>query len=142
MEEAKSGDTVRVHYTGKLDDETAFQSSVGRDPLEFTIGEEEIIPMLGNAVIGMKPGDAKTVKISAEDAFGPYRDDLVRTIERSQFPADFEPAVGQRLSLSEARGQEIAVTVTDLSELNVTLDANHPLAGEDLVFDIELVEIV
>ncbi|MHC4153353.1 MAG: FKBP-type peptidyl-prolyl cis-trans isomerase [Planctomycetota bacterium] len=142
MEEAKSGDTVRVHYTGKLDDETAFQSSVGREPLEFAIGEERVIPALENAVIGMKPGDAKTVKISAEDAFGPYREDLVRTVERSQFPTELEPAVGQRLNLSEASGREVAVTVTDISDADVTLDANHPLAGEDLVFDIELVEIV
>jgi peptidylprolyl isomerase len=141
MEDAKSGDTVRVHYTGKLDDETTFQTSTGRGPLEFTIGEERVIPALENAVIGMKPGDAKTVKISAEEAFGPYREDLVRTIERSQFPTDFEPAVGQRLNLSETGGHEIVVTVTDFSEGSVTLDANHPLAGEDLVFDIELVEI-
>jgi peptidylprolyl isomerase len=142
MEEAKSGDTVRVHYTGKLDDETTFQTSIGRDPLELTIGEERIIPALENAVIGMKPGDAKTVNIPAEDAFGPYREDLVRTIERSQFPTDFEPEVGQRLNLNETGGNEIAVTVTDFSEAIVTLDANHPLAGENLVFDIELVEIV
>jgi peptidylprolyl isomerase len=142
MEEAKSGDTVRVHYTGKLDDETAFQSSVGRDPLEFTIGQEGIIPALENAVVGMKAGDSKTVQVSAEEAFGPYREDLVRTIDRSEFAADLELTVGQRLNLSEAGGREIAVTVTDLSELSVTLDANHPLAGEDLVFDIELVEIV
>ncbi|HUT30095.1 MAG TPA: peptidylprolyl isomerase [Sedimentisphaerales bacterium] len=142
MEEAKSGDTVRVHYTGKLDDETTFQTSIGRDPLEFTIGEERIIPALENAVIGMKPGDAKTVKISAEDAFGPYHEDLVRTIERSEFATDLQPKVGQRLNLSEPSGHEIAVTVTDFSEASVTLDANHPLAGEDLVFDIELVEIV
>jgi len=142
MEEAKSGDTVRVHYTGQLDDETVFQSSTGREPLEFTIGEERIIPALENSVIGMKPGDAKTVKLSAEEAFGSYREDLVRTVERSQFPADFEPQVGQRLSLSEPSGREIAVTVTDFSEANVTLDANHPLAGEDLIFNLELVEIV
>lgn len=142
MEEAKSGDTVRVHYTGQLDDETVFQTSTGREPLEFTIGEERIIPALENSVIGMKPGDAKTVKITAEEAFGPYREDLVRKVERSQFPADFEPQVGQRLNLSEAGGREIAVTVTNASESSVTLDANHPLAGEDLVFNLELVEIV
>jgi peptidylprolyl isomerase len=142
MEEAKSGDTVRVNYTGKLDDETVFQTSAGRDPMEFTIGEERVIPALENAVIGMKPGDTKTVEISAGEAFGPYREDLVRTIERSQFPMDLQPKVGQRLNLSETGGHEIVVTVTDFSEASVTLDANHPLAGEDLVFDIELVEIV
>ncbi|MHC4708713.1 MAG: FKBP-type peptidyl-prolyl cis-trans isomerase, partial [Planctomycetota bacterium] len=113
-----------------------------RDPLEFTIGQEGIIPALENAVVGMKAGDSKTVQVSAEEAFGPYREDLVRTIDRSEFSADLELTVGQRLNLSEAGGREIAVTITDLSELSVTLDANHPLAGEDLVFDIKLVEIV
>jgi peptidylprolyl isomerase len=141
MEEAKSGDKVKVHYTGKLDDDTTFQSSLEREPLEFTIGEERIIPALENAVIGMKPGDSKTVNISAGEAFGPYREDLVRTLERSQFPAEFELEVGKRLNLSETDGREIAVTVTDFSDSGVTVDANHPLAGEDLVFDIELVEI-
>lgn len=142
MEEARSGDTVRVNYTGKLEDETVFQTSMDREPLEFTIGQERVIPAFENAVIGMKPGDGKTVKVSAEEGFGPYREELVRTIERSQFPADIEPEVGQRLNLSEPGGHEIVVTVTDFSEAAVTLDANHPLAGENLVFDIELVEIV
>ncbi|MHC4619854.1 MAG: FKBP-type peptidyl-prolyl cis-trans isomerase [Planctomycetota bacterium] len=142
MEKAKSGNKVKVHYTGKLDDDTTFQSSLGRDPLEFTIGQESIIPALENAVIGMEPGDSKTVKIGADEAFGPYREDLVRTLERSLFPEDVDLQVGKRLNMSETDGREIAVTVTDVSELSVTLDANHPLAGENLVFDIELVEIV
>ena len=142
MENAKSGNRVKVHYTGKLDDGTTFQSSLGRDPLEFTIGDENIIPALENAVIGMEPGDSKTVKIGADEAFGPYREDLVRTLERSLFPEELDLQVGKRLNMSETDGREIVVTVTDVSDLSVTLDANHPLAGEDLVFDIQLVEIV
>jgi peptidylprolyl isomerase len=142
MEQAKNGNTVKVHYTGKLDDDTIFQTSTGREPLEFTIGEERIIPALEQAVVGMSPGESKSIEIMAEEAFGPYREDLVRTLDRSQLPEEVELEIGKKLNLSETEGREIAVTVTDVSESSVTLDANHPLAGEDLVFDIELVEIV
>jgi peptidylprolyl isomerase len=141
MAQAKSGDTVKVHYTGKLDDGTVFASSIKRDPLEFVIGEERIIPAFEQAVVGMIPGGSKTTKIDADEAYGPHHEELVRVIDRGVFPADLEPEVGQRLNLSEPDGREIIVTVTDFSESNVTLDANHPLAGENLVFDIQLVEI-
>lgn len=141
MAEAKSGDTVKVHYTGKLDDGTVFQTSIGREPLELIIGEERIIPAFEQAIIGMNPGDSKSIDVPAESAFGPYREDLLRTIDRSQFPTDVEPEVGQRLNMSQGNGRTIVVTVADLSESSVTLDANHPLAGEDLAFDIQLVEV-
>lgn len=142
MAQAKSGDTVKVHYTGKLDDGTVFASSIKRDPLEFIIGEERIIPAFEQAVVGMMPGESKTTKIDADEAYGPHHEELVRVIDRGVFPAELEPEVGQRLNLSEPDGREIIVTVTDFSESNVTLDANHPLAGENLVFDIQLVDIV
>jgi len=141
MARAKTGDTVKVHYTGKLDDGTVFYTSIGRKPVEFTIGGELIIPALEQAVVGMSLGESRTAKIPADDAYGPHREDLVRTIERSNFPEKLEPEVGQRLNLSDTKGREIMVTVTDFTESSVTLDANHPLAGEDLVFDIQLVEI-
>ena len=142
MGQAKPGDTVKVHYTGKLDDDIVFQTSVGQKPLEFTIGDEQIIPAFEQAVVGMSAGESKHVTIRAEEAFGPYREELVQTVERGRFPSDLEPEVGQRLNMSSEGGQGIIVTVIDLSDSNVTLDANHPLAGEDLTFDIELLEIV
>jgi len=142
MTEAKSGDTVKVHYTAKLDDGTVFQTSIGREPLELTIGEERIIPSFEQAIVGMNPGESKSVEVPAEKAFGPYREDLLRTIDRSQFPGDVEPEVGQRLNMSQSDGRTIVVTVADLSESSVTLDANHPLAGEDLSFNIQLLEIL
>jgi FKBP-type peptidyl-prolyl cis-trans isomerase 2 len=142
MAQAKSGDTVKVHYTGKLDDGTIFASSLSRDPLEFVIGDERIIPAFEQAVVGMTPGESRTTQIEADEAYGPHHDELVREVDRSIFPADMDPEIGQRLNLSESDGREIVVTVTDFSESSVTLDANHPLAGEDLVFDIQLVGIV
>lgn len=141
MAQAKSGDAVKVNYVGKLDDGTVFANSTTREPLQFIIGEERIIPAFEEAVIGMNPGESKTARIPADEAYGPHQEELVRVINRSQMPTGLEPEAGQRLSLSEAGGREILVTVTDFSESSVTLDANHPLAGEDLVFDIELVEI-
>jgi FKBP-type peptidyl-prolyl cis-trans isomerase 2 len=142
MAQAKLGDTVKVHYTGKLDSDVIFQTSVGHKPLEFTIGDEQIIPAFEQAIVGMNPGESKNTKIPAEEAFGPYRDELVQTVDRSQFPADLEPEVGQKLNMSNEGGGAIFVTVIDFSESSVTLDANHPLAGEDLTFDIQLVEVV
>ena len=141
MAQAKTGDAVKVHYTGKLGDDVVFQTSVGRKPLQFIIGEEQLIPAFEQALIGMNPGESKNIKIPADEAFGPYRKELVQTIDRSQFPTDLEPAVGQKLNMSNDGGRAIVVTVIDFSESGVTLDANHPLAGEDLAFDIKLEEI-
>jgi peptidylprolyl isomerase len=142
MIQAKSGDTVKVHYTGKLDDGSVFDSSGDRAPLKLIIGDNRIIPAFEQAVIGMQPGESKTIQISAAEAFGPYRTELVSTVERSIFPADLEPKAGQRLKATNLAGRSVAVTVTEVSESTVTIDANHLLAGEDLTFDIELIEIV
>lgn len=141
MAQAKFGDTVKVHYTGKLDDGTVFDSSVSGDPLEFTIGEGMIIPGFEQAVVGMSPGDSKTELIPVDQAYGPHREDMVVIVDRAQMPPDMDPEVGQQLQIQQPTGQAIPVVVTDISDAEVTLDANHPLAGEDLTFDIQLVEI-
>ncbi len=141
MTQAKHGDTVKVHYTGKLDDGTVFDSSSDRDPLEFTIGSGNIIPGFERAVVGMTPGDSKTETIPTDDAYGPYMEEMVVTIDRQQMPAEMEPEVGQQLHIQQPDGNVLPVIVTDVSSSTVTLDANHPLAGEDLTFDIRLVEI-
>lgn len=141
MPEAKQNDVVRVHYTGKLDDGSVFDSSLEREPIEFTIGEGNVIPGFEQAVVGMNPGETKTVRIVSEEAYGPYRDDMVLTVERSQFPPDIEPAVGQALQVQQSNGEPFVVTVSEVGEGEVKLDANHPLAGKDLTFNIELVAI-
>ncbi|HOB17523.1 MAG TPA: peptidylprolyl isomerase [Candidatus Methanoculleus thermohydrogenotrophicum] len=142
MAQAKQGDTVRVHYTGKLDDGTVFDTSSERSPLEFTIGEGEIIPGFEQAVIGMKPGETKTVRIPPEEAYGPHRDDMTLTVDRDQFPEDLDPEPGQQLQVRQPGGGAVIVTVSEVSESTVTLDANHPLAGRLLTFDIQLLDIV
>ncbi len=142
MAKAKVGDTVRVHYIGTLDDGTVFDSSMGREPLEFTLGENEVIPGFEEAVIGMEPGERKSITIPSDEAYGPYYEDMVLTVDRSEFPPDLELEVGQRLQVRQADGYVFAVTVTEITDDEVTLDANHPLAGEDLTFAIELVEIL
>lgn len=140
MQKATKGTTVQVHYTGKLGDGSVFDSSRGRDPLEFTVGSGQVIAGFDNAVDGMATGDSKTVTIPANDAYGERREDLLITVDRSQFPDTIEPEVGQQLQMTQ-EGQVAVVTVADVSEANVTLDANHPLAGKDLIFDLELVEV-
>ncbi len=141
MSQAKKGDTVKVHYTGKLDDESVFDTSREREPLEFTLGEQQVIPGFEEAVEGMKLGETRTVKIPAEQAYGPHHEDMVVEVPREVFPADIEPKVGQFLQVRQADGQMFDVVVVAVSEDTVTLDANHPLAGKDLTFEIELVEI-
>jgi peptidylprolyl isomerase len=142
MAQAQNGDTVKVHYTGTLDDGTVFDTSVGRDPLEFTLGERQVIPGFEQAIVGMTPGESKTAEIPADEAYGPHNKEMVVSVDRSDFPNNIEPKVGQMLQLHQPSGQRIAVTVTEVSESSVTLDANHPLAGKDLTFDIQLVEIM
>lgn len=140
MAQAQAGDIVRVHYTGRLDDGTVFDSSQGSDPLEFTLGEGQVIAGFDRAVTGMSPGDTQTVTIPANDAYGERREEMVQTVAREQFPAHVEPEVGQRFQVSN--GQQMAVvTVTGVSADGVTLDGNHPLAGQDLIFELSLVEI-
>ncbi len=138
---ASDGDTVRVNYTGTLEDGTTFDTSVGREPLEFTLGEGKMIPGFEKAVYGLQVGKSKTVTIPAEEAYGPHRDDLVIVVEREQLPAGLEPEVGQQLQMQQTDGSTAVVIVTDVSETTITIDANHPLAGKDLTFEIELVEI-
>lgn len=142
MSEVKSGDVVRIHYTGKLPDGTEFDSSDGREPLEFEVGAGQIIPGLEREVEGMNVGDKNTVSIPVDDAYGQRDDAQIQTLPRSSIPEGIELAVGARLQATTQDGRQIALTVTDLNDNEVTVDANHPLAGQELVFDIEVVEIV
>lgn len=141
MPEAKQGDTVRVHYTGTLGDGTVFDSSREREPLEFSLGTGQVIPGFDQALTGMQPGESKKVTIPAEDAYGPHRSELVMVVDRGEFPEEISPDIGDQFELSQ-EGQSFVVNVTDISDQVVTLDANHPLAGQDLTFELELVEIV
>ena len=141
MAAAKTGDTVKVHYTGRLEDGTEFDSSTGREPLEFKLGDGEVIPGFEQAVEGMDVDESKTVMIPADDAYGQRRDDLVMDVGRSEFPEGVDPEVGQRFRVRQKDGHEITVVVTDVGESQVTLDANHPLAGKDLTFEIQLVAV-
>lgn len=141
MAQAKSGDTVTVHYTGTLEDGTAFDSSEGGEPLEFAIGSGNVIPGFEQAVLGMNPGDSKTVTIPTDDAYGPYFEDRVLVVERQQIPSDMPIDIGAQLQIQQEGGMVVPVIITDITENEVTLDANHPLAGEDLTFKITLVEI-
>ncbi len=141
MAQAKQGDVVQIHYTGKLDDGTVFDTSRERHPLRFTIGKGQVIAGFEQAVIGMNTGEKKTAKIPVELAYGLRRDDMVITMNRSQLPQDLDVKVGQRLELTQTDNSVVLVTVTGATETDLTLDANHPLAGKDLTFDIELVGI-
>jgi len=142
MAQAKDGDTVKIHYTGKLEDGTVFDTSIGREPLQFKIGEHQVIKGVENCIIGMNPDESKVVTIPSEEAYGPYHDEMVFDIPRDQFPSGIDPEVGQQLELRQANDETIIVTVTQVSESDITLDANHPLAGKNLVFDIKLVEVI
>ncbi|MEW6112134.1 MAG: FKBP-type peptidyl-prolyl cis-trans isomerase [Thermodesulfobacteriota bacterium] len=142
MTQAKQGDTVRVHYTGTLADGSVFETSEGRAPLEFTIGEGKVIAGFEKAVIGMSPGESRDATMCSEDAYGIHREDMVIVVDRHHVPADVNPEVGLQLYLKHESGNSFPVMVTAVSEESVTLDANHPLAGKDLTFHIVLVEIV
>jgi FKBP-type peptidyl-prolyl cis-trans isomerase 2 len=141
MSEAKSGDTVTVHYTGRLTDGTVFDTSSGGEPLQFTLGQNRVISGFEDAVLGMAPGDKKTAVVPSDQAYGEHRPDLVVEFQRTQMPQDITLQVGQALQLRTHDGQKLTARVIDLSSDTVTLDANHPLAGKDLTFDIELVQI-
>ncbi len=142
MSQAKNGDTVKVHYTGTLQDGSVFDSSREREPLEFTLGSGQLIPGFEEAVIGMSIGDSKTITIAADDAYGQYREDMRMEVPMEQFPDNIKPEVGQQLQLSNPDGSTFLVVIREISDTGVTLDANHPLAGKDLTFEIELVEVV
>ncbi len=141
MSQAKQGDTVQLHYTGKLQDGTVFDTSRQRMPLKFTIGQGQVIPGFEQAVLGMKVGDTKTTVIPVDQAYGPRRDDMVITMSKSQLPQGMDPQVGQRLELTQEDNTNFLVTVTATTATELTLDANHPLAGKELTFDLELVKI-
>ena len=140
MKSASEGDTVRVHYTGTLSDGSVFDSSRGREPLEFTLGEGRVISGFDDAVTGMSPGEERQVTIPADQAYGGRRDELVFDVPRTQFPEGMEPAVGLEVQLTQG-GQRAVARIAEVTEASVTLDANHPLAGRDLTFELELVEI-
>jgi FKBP-type peptidyl-prolyl cis-trans isomerase 2 len=141
MAEVKAGDTVHLHYTGTLLDGSTFDSSEGREPLQFEVGSGQIIPGLDVAIPGMKVGDKKIVKIGADDAYGQSNPEMRQAVPREGIPADIPLEVGTQLQMQTPDGQAMPVTVVEVDEATVTLDANHALAGKDLQFDIELMKI-
>lgn len=141
MAEVKAGDTVHLHYTGTLLDGSTFDSSAGRDPLQFEVGSGQIIPGLDVAIPGMNVGDKKIVKIGADDAYGQLNPEMRQAVPREGIPAEIPLEIGTQLQMQTPDGQAMPVTVIEVDEATVTLDANHPLAGKDLQFDIELMKI-
>lgn len=142
MSKAQEGDTVKVHYTGKLDDGSVFDTSENREPLEFTLGQGQLIPGFEKAVVGMEEGNKTTVTIPSDEAYGDRQSELEVQVSLEELPSEIEPKVGMQLQLKQNEsGQAIPVQVTEVTDETVTLDANHPLAGKDLTFDIELVNI-
>lgn len=142
MTQARSGDTVRIHYTGKLANGTRFDSSEGREPLQFRLGSGEIISGLDRQIEGMEVGARSTVTVPASEAYGPHNPNQVQAVPRSSFPEGMDLEPGAQLQATTADGTPLRLTVVELGECEVTVDANHPLAGQDLVFEVELVEIV
>jgi len=142
MGQAKEGDTVKVYYTVKLGDGTVIGSTTDHEPLQFTIGEGQILPGFEQALVGMNPSESKTIDVPADQAFGPHLDEMVVVVDRSKLPEDFNPKVGEQVQFRQGDGQIATVLVTDVSELSITIDANHPLAGKDLTFDIQFIEAV
>jgi peptidylprolyl isomerase len=141
MTKAKLGDKVKVHYSGILSDGKVFDSSFDRDPLEFTVGEEKLIPGFEIAVVGMQQGETKSVIIASKEAYGPHQKDLVAVIDKATLPPHVIPKVGLRLQVASGEGVPIVFTISAFDDKKVTLDANHPLAGKDLTFEIKLLEI-
>ncbi|MBU1319675.1 MAG: peptidylprolyl isomerase [candidate division Zixibacteria bacterium] len=141
MSQAKAGDKVRVHYTGKLEDGSIFDSSRDRTPLEFVVGSGSVIPGFDDGVKGMEIGSTKTVTIPEKDAYGSRRTELVTVVQKSEFPDTIAPEIGKKLQVGQPDGRVLNVAITGIDGEAVTLDANHPLAGKTLIFEIELVEI-
>ena len=142
MSVAKNGDKVKVHYTGTLDDGTEFDSSNGKEPLEFTLGSGQVIPGFDKGIEGMEVSGKKSINIPVEEAYGPRRDELVVSVPRNEMPADLDPQVGMPLQVQSQDGQVLHVMIADVKDDSVTLDGNHPLAGQNLNFELELIEIV
>jgi FKBP-type peptidyl-prolyl cis-trans isomerase 2 len=141
MQEAKNGDQVKVHYHGRLSDGSTFDSSEGRSPLQFQVGAGQVIKGFDDGVLGMKEGDKKTIHIPVHEAYGEKSQDMIIEFSRKQFPPNMDPEIGMELNLRSQDGKNFPVVVTDVKEDVVVLDGNHPLAGKDLIFDIEMVEI-
>ena len=141
MPRAQSGDLVRIHYTGRLDDGRTFDTSREGEPLQFTLGDGAVIPGFEEAVVGMTPGETKTVSLAPEDAYGPHRPEMVQEVERGLLPANMQLKPGLQLQAQSRDGEPLLLVVREVADDKVTLDANHPLAGERLTFDIELVEL-
>jgi peptidylprolyl isomerase len=142
MTKAKTGDKVKVHFTGYLEDGTVFGSTIDEEPFEFTIGEKNMLPGFENAVVGMQKGDIKTITLSPEDAYGPHKKELVSAMEKSGFPKELQLEVGKRLRVRTQDGKYTMVTIKDFTEDSIVLDENDPLAGKTLTFKIELVDII
>ncbi|WP_234572073.1 FKBP-type peptidyl-prolyl cis-trans isomerase [Rhodohalobacter sp. 614A] len=141
MSKAKDGDTVKVHYTGTLENGEVFDTSKEREPLEFQLGQGQLIPGFEKAVIGMSEGDSTTVDIPSDEAYGEVREDLIINVPKNQLPDDVEPQIGMQLQVNQQNGQPIPVRITEIKNEELVLDANHPLAGKDLTFNIELLEV-
>jgi FKBP-type peptidyl-prolyl cis-trans isomerase 2 len=142
MAQVKKGDKVKVHYHGKLTSGETFDSSTGREPLEFEVGSGMVIKGFDEGVAGMSPGEKKTINIPFDEAYGPRKPEMVIEVTKDKFPPDMEIELGMPLLMSDGQGQQFQVTIVEIKDDMVKLDANHPLAGQDLVFDLELVEIV
>lgn len=142
MAQVKTGDTVKIHYTGKLDDGTVFDSSVEREPLEFKVGEGQVIPGFESAVIDMTVGDEKQFTIPPDDAYGSKREDMVLEVPKADLPDEITPEVGLPLQIQAQDGSVADVVVSDIKDETITIDGNHPLAGENLNFEVKLVEIL
>jgi peptidylprolyl isomerase len=142
MQQVKSGDKIKVHYHGRLTNGETFDKSEGREPLEFEVGSGMVIKGFDDGVTGMAVGDKKTINIPADEAYGAKNPDMIIDMPKDRFPQDMELEVGMPLSMSDGQGQQFQVVVAEVKEDVVILDANHPLAGEDLIFDLELVEII
>lgn len=141
MQQANTGDKVKVHYHGRLRNGETFDSSQGRDPLEFEVGAGQMIKGFDDGVKGMKVGDKKTVEIGPDDAYGQREEENLIEFPKDQFPPDMKPEPGMQLMLGNDQGQQFPVVVAEVKDDSVVLDANHPLAGQDLIFDIEMVDI-
>ena len=142
MAQAKENDIVRVHYTGRLSDGVVFDSSEGNEPLEFVIGSGMLIPGFEDSVIGMALNESKTINIPADEAYGPVMDEMIQKVPREHLPEDMQPEVGMELVSETPDGHQLIVVVREVGLEHITIDANHPLAGKDLSFDIPLVEIL
>ncbi len=142
MRQVENGDVIRIHYTGKLKDDTEFDSSINKDPIQFEVGKGNLIPGIEKGVIGMEAGNKKQLIIPPEEAYGAARDDLFVTFEKKEFPSDINPQLGSELNLKDDNGNMVNAVISEVTEDTVTINANPPLAGETLIFDIELVEFV